>query len=219
MPIGDQKQRVMVKRALDEAGYYAFAAQVAHKRHFNVRCAQLLQFYGLQQLEQLADRYQELPEDLPPEQEVDWLLLRGNCPMSLLRAYVQVGGDACADQSPWARISAGLCTTTEQSLRRWGDVNHLTASMLRRYCGAQGTPLDVQAMHLSHEALPVTEHDLVEFIVAHPRGQHTYRPRGYGHQLAEAFRLLTGFRLTYGFAVQLLARLSPPAAPIDACPF
>jgi hypothetical protein len=219
VPIGDQKARVMRKRAFDEPAYYAFASLVARKRHFNVRTAQLLQFYGLQQLAQLAGQYQELPEELPPEEEIAWLLQRGTCPMTLLRAYVQVGGEDCDDQSPWARISAGLIATTEASLLRWADPSHLTPAHWRHYCGARGTPLDVQALHLSHEAREVTEHDLVEFIVAHPRGPHTYRPRGYGHQLAEAFRQLTGWRLRYDFAAELLARLSPPPEPDDECPF
>lgn len=206
MPRGDQKQRVMQKRALDEPGYYAFASLVGAQRHFNVLTARMLEAYGLNPLDVLDGMGRPMPADLEQPEVMEWVIQESACPMTILRAYVEVGGDEQPDTSVWGQIASQLVSTTEASLRRWGDKNHLTPQLLRRYCEPGGMPLDVQAMNLSETAgveIPVEE--FWQFILAHPRGQQTYQPQTYGHRLAEAFQACAGFRLTYTYAVQLLA--------------
>ncbi|MBF9239460.1 hypothetical protein I2I05_18855 [Hymenobacter sp. BT683] len=204
MPKGDQKHRVMRKRTLDEPGYYAFASVVGQQRHFNVQTAKLLAAYGFEPLRLLDGQGRPQPPQLPSEEILEWIIEQSNCPMTQLRAFVDVGGDELPDQTPWGRIAAGLVSTTEASLRRWGDANHFTPQLLRNYCGPEGQALDVQAMVLSHESQPVEPGQLWEFIVAHPRGQQSYRPQTIGHRLAEAFQRSAGFRLTYHYAADLL---------------
>lgn len=227
MPRGDQKARVMAKHALSEPGYYAFSAQVGQQRHFNVQTAKLLEACGLNPLRLLDALSRPAPPDLPEHQLLDWLVEHCDCPMTLLRAYVGVGGEQ-PDGSTWSRIAEGLRSTTEASLRRWGDANHFTPQLLRRYTSAEGLPLDAQADILSadYDGVPLEPGELWEFIVAHPGGQHTYRPQSYGHRLAEAFRRAAGFRLTWHYATTLLGLMSWPSEPgpaqepdDDDCPF
>ncbi|UOQ96609.1 hypothetical protein MUN81_15340 [Hymenobacter sp. 5317J-9] len=221
MPKGDQKKRVMRKRTLDEPGYYAFASVVGQQRHFNVQTAKLLAAYGLEPLSLLDGQGRPQPPQLPSEEILEWIIEQSNCPMTQLRAFVEVGGDEQPDLTPWGRIAAGLVSTTEASLRRWGDVNHFTPQLLRHYCGPEGTPLDVQAQVLSHEAPELRPEELWEFIVAHPRGAHTYQPQTIGHRLAEAFQRSAGFRLTYTYAVNLLGLMDgrQPASVSKEPPF
>lgn len=195
----------MQKRALDEPGYYAFASIVGAQRHFNVLTAKLLAAYGLDPLTVLDGLGRPMPPDLAEAQVLEWVIQESQCPMTMLRAFVEVGGDELPDTSPWGLLAQGLVSTTEASLRRWGDVHHLTPQLVRRYCLPGGTPLDVQVMNLTAaQHVLVTEQDAWEFILAHPRGQQTYQPQTYGHRLAVAFQSLTGFRLTYAYAEQLL---------------
>ena len=224
MPKGEQKARVMRKRELSEPGYYAFASVVGQQRHFNVLTARLLEACGFSPLALLDGCSRPLPPDVPDEQLLEWLIEHSDCPMTLLRTYVNLGGEQ-PDGSRWGRIAEGLTSTSEASLRRWGDQNHLTPQLLRRYTSAEGLPLDSQADILSegYEGEPLAPDELWEFIVAHPGGQHTYRPQSYGHRLAESFRRVAGFRLTYAYATTLLG-LMPSTAPLgvvdeDDCPF
>ncbi|MGI4835107.1 MAG: hypothetical protein ACRYFK_16765 [Janthinobacterium lividum] len=226
MPKGDQKKRVMRKRALSEPGYYAFASVVGQQRHFNVQTAKLLAACGLEPLRLLDALSRPAPPDvLDDAQLLEWLCTSCDCPMTILRAYVGLGGEQ-PDGSEWGRIALGLSSTSEASLRRWGDGNHLTPQLLRRYTAPGGLPLDSQADILSadHDGQPLSPDDLWQFIVAHPAGQHTYRPQSYGHQLAEAFRRTAGFRLTWDYASTLLGLMGPsgpasPPAAADDCPF
>ncbi|WP_226163926.1 hypothetical protein [Hymenobacter terricola] len=215
MPRGDQMKRVMRKRTLDEPGYYAFASVVGQQRHFNVQTAKLLAAYGLEPLSLLDGQGRPQPPQLPPPAILEWIIEESNCPMTQLRAFVDVGGDEQPDATPWGRIAAGLVSTTEASLRRWGDANHFTPQLLRNYCGPEGMPLDVQAMVLSHESQVLEVEEIWQFILAHPRGSHTYRPQTVGHRLAEAFGRSAGFRLTYRYAVDLLGLMQgrEPAPP------
>ena len=157
MPRGEQKARVMRKRELTEPGYYAFASVVGQQRHFNVLTARLLAACGLEPLRLLDAVSRPAPPELPEEQLLQWLIQDCDCPMTLLRAYVGVGGEQ-PDGSRWGRIAAGLRSTSEASLRRWGDQNYLTPQLLRRYTSAQGLPLDTQADSLSsdHDGEPLT---------------------------------------------------------------
>ncbi|MCC2546415.1 hypothetical protein LJY25_08160 [Hymenobacter sp. BT175] len=211
----------MQKRALDEPGYYAFASVVGAQRHFNVQTARLLASYGLDPLSVLDGMGRPAPPDLPSDEIMEWIIEESGCAMTMLRAFVEVGGDELPDVTPWGVISRGLCSTTEASLRRWGDVNHFTPGLLRRYCRSDGTPLDVQAMNLTEGAgVHVTEQDIWSFILAHQKGQHTYRPQTYGHRLAAAFHHVTGFRLTFEYAAQLLQLINAKnTAPLDEAPF
>ncbi len=220
MPKGDQKARVMQKRELSEPGYYAFASVVGQQRHFNVQTAKLLAACGLEPLRLLDAMSRPAPPDvLTDEQLLEWLSCECDCPMTILRAYVGVGGEQ-PDGSEWGRIAAGLNSTTEASLRRWGDVHHLTPQLLRRYTASEGLPLDTQANILSadYDGEPLAPDALWAFIVAHPAGQHTYRPQSYGHRLADRFRRVAGFRLTWAYATTLLALMSQPEEESD-CPF
>lgn len=208
MPTGDQKRQVMRKRDLSEPGYYAFASVVGQQRHFNVQTAKLLAAYGLEPLSLLDGQGRPQPAQLPAAEILEWIIEESNCPMTQLRAFVDVGGDEQPDATPWGRIAAGLVSTTEASLRRWGDANHFTPQLLRHYTGPAGMPLDVQADVLSHQSQALSTEDLWEFIVAHPRGSHTYRPQTVGHRLAEAFGRSAGFRLTYRYACDLLGLMA-----------
>ena len=221
MPKGDQKQRVMRKRTLDEPGYYAFASVVGQQRHFNVQTAKLLAAYGFEPLSLLDGQGRPMPPQLPPEDIMEWIIEESNCPMTQLRAFVDVGGDELPDLTTMGRIAAGLVSTTEASLRRWGDANHFTPQLLRHYCGPDGMPLDVQADVLSHESQALSPDDLWQFIVQHPRGQQSYRPQTIGHRLAEAFQRSAGFRLTYRYAADLLALMAgrEPAPAGEEVPF
>ena len=118
-------------------------------------------------------------------------------------------------------IRSSTYSTTEASLRRWGDVNHFTPQLLRRYTDPDGLPLDTQADILSadYDGAPLEPEALWQFIVAHPAGQHTYRPQSYGHRLAERFRRVAGFRLTWAYATTLLGLMNPPEGEGDDCPF
>ena len=221
MPKGDQKARVMRKHELSEPGYYAFASVVGQQRHFNVQTAKLLAACGLEPLRLLDALSRPAPPGvLTDEQLLDWLCRECDCPMTLLRAYVGVGGEQ-PDGSEWGRIAQGLTATTEASLRRWGDVHHLTPQLLRRYTSAEGLPLDTQADILSsdYDGEPLAPDALWAFIVAHPAGAHTYQPQSYGHRLAAQFRRVAGFRLTWAYASTLLALMQPPADDDDDCPF
>ena len=223
MPKGDQKRRVMRKRDLSEPGYYAFASVVGQQRHFNVQTAKLLAAYGLEPLSLLDGQGRPQPAQLPAAEILEWIMEESNCPMTQLRAFVDVGGDEQPDATPWGRIAAGLVSTTEASLRRWGDANHFTPQLLRHYCGPDGMPLDVQADVLSHESQAVEVEDLWQFIVAHPRGAHTYQPQTIGHRLGEAFLRSAGFRLTYRYACDLLGLMGGqqlrPVADEEPLPF
>ncbi|MGI4871228.1 MAG: hypothetical protein ACRYFX_08630 [Janthinobacterium lividum] len=228
MPRGDQKARVIAKRQLSEPGYYAFASVVGQQRHFNVLTARLLAACGLEPLRLLDAVSQPAPPDLLEEQLLEWIIQECECPMTLLRTYVGVGGEQ-PDGSRSGRIAAGLRSTSEASLRRWGDKNHLSPPLLRRYTSAEGLPLDTQAELLSsdHDGEPLAPDELWDFIVAHPGGQHTYQPQSYGHRLAESFRRVAGFRLNWDYATTLLGLMQWPsetgeaAAPDDddECPF
>jgi hypothetical protein len=221
MPKGDQKAAVMRKHELSEPGYYAFSSRVGQQRHFNVQTAKLLAACGLDPLRLLDALSRPAPPDvLTDEQLLEWLCTECDCPMTMLRAYVSVGGEQ-PDGSEWGRIALGLNSTTEASLRRWGDVNHFTPQLLRRYCEPDGLPLDTQADILSadYDGEPLEPEALWQFIVAHPGGQHTYRPQSYGHRLAERFRRVAGFRLTWAYASTLLALMNPPEDEGDECPF
>lgn len=221
MPKGDQKARVMAKHQLNEPGYYAFSAQVGQQRHFNVQTAKLLAACGLNPLRLLDALSRPAPPDvLDDAQLLEWLCTECDCPMTMLRAYVSVGGEQ-PDGSEWGRIAQGLHSTTEASLRRWGDVNHLTPQLLRRYTDCDGLPLDTQAEILSadYDGEPLAPDALWAFIVAHPGGQHTYRPQSYGHRLAERFRRVAGFRLTWAYATTLLGMMNAPESEDDDVPF
>jgi hypothetical protein len=222
MPKGDQKARVMAKHELSEPGYYAFSAKVGQQRHFNVQTAKLLAACGLNPLRLLDALSRPAPPDvLDDAQLLEWLCTECDCPMTMLRAYVSVGGEQ-PDGSEWGRIAQGLNSTTEASLRRWGDVNHLTPQLLRRYTSDEGEPLDTQAEILSadYDGEPLAPDALWAFIVAHPAGQHTYRPQSYGHRLAERFRRVAGFRLTWAYATTLLKLMhQAEASEADDCPF
>ena len=221
MPKGDQKAAVMRKHELSEPGYYAFSSRVGQQRHFNVQTAKLLAACGLDPLRLLDAISRPAPPDvLTDEQLLEWLCTECDCPMTMLRAYVSVGGEQ-PDGSEWGRIAVGLNSTTEESLRRWGDVNHFTPQLLRRYTDPDGLPLDTQADILSadYDGEPLEPEALWQFIVAHPAGQHTYRPQSYGHRLAERFRRVAGFRLTWAYATTLLALMNPPEDEGDDCPF
>lgn len=211
MPKGDQKAAVMRKHELTEPGYYAFSSRVGQQRHFNVQTAKLLEACGLEPLRLLDSISRPAPADLPEHQLLEWIIEQSECPMTLLRTYVGVGGEQ-PDGSTWSRIALGLTSTTEASLRRWGDVNHLTPQLLRRYTSAEGLPLDTQADILSadYDGAPLEPGELWEFIVAHPGGQHTYQSQSYGHRLADAFRRLVGFRLTWHYATTLLGLMQQP---------
>ena len=211
----------MRKHELTEPGYYAFSSRVGQQRHFNVQTAKLLAACGLNPLRLLDALSRPAPPDvLTDEQLLEWLCTECDCPMTMLRAYVSVGGEQ-PDGSEWGRIAAGLNSTTEASLRRWGDVNHLTPQLLRRYTDPEGLPLDTQAEILSadYDGEPLAPDALWAFIVAHPAGQHTYRPQSYGHRLAERFRRVAGFRLTWAYASTLLALMNPPDDEGDDVPF
>ena len=221
MPKGDQKARVIAKHQLSEPGYYAFASVVGQQRHFNVQTAKLLAACGLEPLRLLDAMSRPTPPDvLDDAQLLEWLSSECDCPMTLLRAYVSVGGEQ-PDGSAWGRIAQGLNSTSEASLRRWGDGNHLTPQLLRRYCEPGGLPLDTQAEILSadHDGEPLSPDALWAFIVAHPAGQHTYRPQSYGHRLAQRFQRLAGFRLTWAYATTLLGLMQPPENEGTDCPF
>jgi hypothetical protein len=221
MPKGDQKAAVMRKHELSEPGYYAFSSRVGQQRHFNVQTAKLLAACGLDPLRLLDALSRPAPPDvLTDEQLLEWLCTECDCPMTILRAYVSVGGEQ-PDGSEWGRIAAGLNSTTEASLRRWGDVNHLTPQLLRRYTDPDGLPLDTQADILSadYDGEPLEPEAIWQFILAHPAGQHTYRPQSYGHRLAERFRRVGGFRLTWAYASTLLALMNPPDNEGDEVPF
>lgn len=221
MPKGDQKARVMAKHELSEPGYYAFSALVGHQRHFNVQTAKLLAACGLNPLRLLDALSRPAPPDvIDDSQLLEWLCSECECPMTMLRAYVSVGGEQ-PDGSEWGRIAQGLNSTTEASLRRWGDVNHLTPQLLRRYTSDDGEPLDTQAEILSadYDGEPLAPDALWAFIVAHPAGQHTYRPQSYGHRLAERFRRVAGFRLTWAYATTLLGMMNAPESEDNDVPF
>ncbi|WP_375418124.1 hypothetical protein [uncultured Hymenobacter sp.] len=210
---------MMRKRGLDEPGYYAFASVVGQQRHFNVRTAQLLAAYGLEPLALLDGQGRPAPPALPGEELMEWIIEQSNCPMTLLRTYVEVGGDQEPDATLWGRIAAGLVATSEASLRRWGDAAHFTPQLLRRYCRPGGQPLDVQAQGLSHEGgVELAPDELWAFIVAHPGGQHTYAPDTYGQRLAASFRRVAGFRLTYQFASDLLGLIQAQQSKEDEEP-
>lgn len=211
----------MRKRALDEPGYYAFASVVGAQRHFNVQTARLLEAYGLNPLDVLDGMGRPMPPDLEEPDVLEWIIEESRCPMTMLRAYVEVGGDEQPDTSPWGLIAGGLVSTTEASLRRWGDKNHLTPQLLRTYCQPAGTPLDVQALNLSESAgVEIAVEEFWQFIVAHPRGQHSYAPCTYATRLAEAFRQCAGFRLTFAYAQQLLQLIRQRhTAHLDEPPF
>ena len=221
MPKGDQKAAVMRKHELSEPGYYAFSALVGQQRHFNVQTAKLLAACGLNPLRLLDALSRPAPPDvLDDAQLLEWLCTECDCPMTMLRAYVSVGGEQ-PDGSEWDRIAQGLNSTTEASLRRWGDVNHLTPQLLRRYTADDGLPLDTQAEILSadYDGEPLAPDALWAFIVAHPAGQHTYRPQSYGHRLAERFRRVAGFRLTWAYATTLLGMMNAPESEENDVPF
>jgi hypothetical protein len=124
--------------------------------------------------------------------------------MTQLRAFVDVGGDEQSDATPWGRIAPGLVSTTQDSLRRWGNANHFTPQLLSSYCGPDGQALDVHTDVLSHEGPPLSPDDLWQFIVAQPDGAHNCRPQNLGHRLAEAFWCSGCFGLTFRYAIDLL---------------
>lgn len=223
MAAGDQKRRVMRKRDLAEPGYYAFASVVGQQRHFNVQTARLLAAYGFEPLAILDGLGRPQPPELPPAEILEWIIEESNCAMTILRAYVDVGGAEQLDCTPWGRLARGLTATTEASLRRFGDASHFTPALLRTWCRPDGTSLDVQADIISYDGIALTENDLWEFIVAHPRGNHTYAPQTPAARLVAAFQGAAGFRLTYHYAVELLRLLAsrePPGAEAgDEPPF
>lgn len=206
---GAQKRRVMDKHQLDEPSYYAFASLVGLQRHFNVSTAKLLAAYGFDPLSFLEHQNQALPEHVGPANYAQWLTEECACPMTLLRAFLANGGESQPDESKAGHIAANLVATTEASLRRWSDPNHFTAPHVRRYTSDHGTPLDEQAMNLTNGRHLVEPPELVEFILAHPRGQLSYRPAPtLGQLVAARFEVVAGFKLSETYAQSLIRLMS-----------
>ncbi len=111
-------------------------------------------------------------------------------------------------------IRDNLTSTTEESMRRFSDVNVLNPRIRANYITPTGTPLDVQAQQMSYlfdpndeQNDPITEEDLVNFMTTFQGGTKTATPQpGMKEKLADRFQQITGLTLDQNFADRLLGR-------------
>lgn len=93
-----------------------------------------------------------------------------------LFALIKEGGEACVTKEDV--IARYLLPTTQESFERFGDKNFVTKQIAKNYF-AQGDAaytLDVQLLNFKeYSHYEITESDIVEFIVMHPKGRKSYK--------------------------------------------
>lgn len=112
-------------------------------------------------------------------------------------------------------IAMEIRTTTLQSFLRYGDRNKLNSCIILHYIRKQGTPLDIQAMDISEQYhIPVSEDDLVEFILDHPSGRSGFHKYQELEIIKEAIKQITRFNATKDLLALIKENFSPAQAEI-----
>lgn len=203
------KKAQFIATGKTEEEYYQHARNVCDKRHFNMKMGQILSYYDWNPLRQLALYDSPAPEELEQEAErLQWMWQDCECPMSILREYLQHVLDDSHQFTRPAHIARLLRRFPEASFLRFGDKNQISAKALERYCDPNGEPIDAQAINISElSGLEISEEDIVQFVIQHPKGTHTFKPESLADRLAKRFAELTGMRLTPDFASELIKRI------------
>ena len=94
----------------------------------------------------------------------------------IIQDYIDAERDSRESQTTECFIAEWVVRTTEESFLRFGDRNHLSASIRRNYISKTGTPLDVQALDMSETfGREISPEDLYQFMLDNPKGQQNYR--------------------------------------------
>lgn len=208
MAKGDKKKAFMERTGLGEDAYYAHSRKVCGKRHFNMRVSQLLAVSGFNPIAFLEVQITAFDPD-EPENEKDhllWLVQDCENPMKVLKGYLDYYHNEDHLQELDAHIAELLRSFPEASFRRFGDINQVDQKkFFKRYCDEKGMPIDVQAMEMSEiTGKEITPQDIADFAIAHPKGAQSYKVVTWADRLAERYFFLTGNKLNYDFARQLL---------------
>lgn len=202
MAKGDKKRGFMTRTGKDESAYYAHSRRVCEKRYYNEKIDEVLSYFAFSELEFLAlmECLVRPPQGVTEQEYVKWVIENIRCPIRLMREYLNhrnSGYELTKDYT----IATYLRSFPKESFHRFSDRNHGTPSLYKWYCSENGTPLDLQAVDLSEVGgMEITEQDIVDFALAHPKGQHTYRKRTVPEAIAWAYYQLTGKKLSEKFA-------------------
>ena len=208
MAKGDKKKAFMARTGKTEAEYYEHSKQVCNKRHFNIKISQLLRCYGFDPLEYLDQKSQVFnPEEQQEGQNyLLWLMQDCECPITVLRGYLDNYFNEEHRHSKENHIADLLRAFPEASFRRFGDINQVEPKkFFKVYADDKGMPIDVQAIEISEiSGLDITPQDIADFATEFPKGAHTYKPLSWADRLSERYYQLTGMKLTYDFARQII---------------
>jgi hypothetical protein len=204
------KEKVMKKRNFSEADYAEFASEVGRKITWNRR------------MRMLAEHYETSVFHLSQVVGEQWFEESGALP--LMRRYLDALAHSYEDMSIEGIIRLELSKTTEESFRRFGDINRVSPALRRNYLSADGLPLDVQAQCMSSTyEQEIDPCELAEFMMEFDGGRDTYRTENekeISHLEAE-FKHLVGFNLSAEFARQFhkLFFHIPVSEAAKNCPF
>ncbi len=204
------KLEVIKKRNLTEAQYCKFAREVGFKITYSRRIRKIASYYGVSE--------KELP------QLVKELWLEEDGPIGLIREYLETASNQYTDTSIFGLLKLELGRTTEQSFRRYGDVNQITPALRKNYFATDGLPLDLQAqcIEVTYEK-EIDPSDMADFMIQYPYGADTYK-NDVELELEEIegkFKHLMGFNLNNNFPYQFQKAFIQQATEkeITNCPF
>lgn len=210
MAKGDKKKQFMERTGKDETAYYEHSKKVCEKRHFNMRVASLLNIYGFDPLKFLD----EMSAKMQPQEEMAdadyklWLAQDCECPVTLIRGYKDYFDDNSHEFTKEGHISDYLLKFPQESFRRFGDMNLLDIKSVKYYFDDAGSEIDVQAISISESSgLEIEPQDIIDFVVAHPKGPKSYKPEKLSEKIAKRFYQVTGMKITHDFSINLVRKI------------
>jgi hypothetical protein len=202
--------------------YQEAASKTAKQVAYNRKVNRLLQYYGFKRK---FEDY-EYPSDEMLQYDIEryrsWYVNECDCPITLMAMWMDAIYEADRDMTINGIIAREIGPTTEASFVRFGDRNYLDKQVRRNYISEKGLPLDIMAMQMCNQGIEITEQDIIEFIIAYPKGKSQYAGYQYISDLENSFKNKVGFIPTQEFVKQFLADLAEPGnvfKVLDDCPF
>lgn len=224
MEIVTQK-RTKADRFESYEAYLESAQKTAKQVAFNRKENSILRYYGFGKnfSEYILPAY-EIYMDI--EKCRNFYVNEVDCPITILWAYLEGVIYEKDDLSTFGVISKAISKTTLVSFERWGDKNCLSKEIKRAYISGDGSALDVQAQGIEFDyGIQVSENDLIDFILAYPKGASNYENYAYLRDLSDKFKSMVGFPIDENFAREFLTKINTkPVEPDEftpeiECPF
>jgi len=204
------KIEVIKKRNFNEAQYCKFAREVGFKITLSRRIRKIASYYGVSE------------KELPSLVREKWFEDDG--PIGLIREFLETASNQYTDTSVFGLLKLELGRTTEQSFRRFGDVNQITPAIRKNYFASEALPLDLQAQVIEITyGREIDPSDMADFMIQYPYGADTYKNEVELEldNIEGKFKQLLGFNLNNNFPFQFQTAFIQQAREkeITNCPF